>query len=413
LQQLLTSYKLNDEQKDLLLRQILEGIAFLHSQGIIHRDIKPQNILIVTRNGEYIPKITDFGISKKLDANKSSVFTNSLAGAGTLAYASPEQLFGKMIKKNTDLWSFGVIAYYVFLSRLPFNSGNANFTNEAGRIELFRQVIKGEIPELIKKINSPWKELIQKCLVTDNERRIRNTTDCLNMVYKKHFFVHQFTKGSVDQDLKLEIPDIVTDIEGNIYHSILIGKQIWLVENLRTIHYNDGTPISDRPLEAGIHRLSKEGAYCNYLNDSSYVMDYGRLYNWNAVNSGKLAPKGWHIPSDNEWNQLVKYLGGRNNAGKKLKQQGTTNWNSPNLKSTNETGFNALPGGSYKESWPPTDKIDGKFYGMRSHGKWWSSTECPSNFSAWIRILFCYQSCIDRCCGDKNEWFSVRCIRDY
>ena len=90
-------------QKTAILTQILEGIDFLHNNGIIHRDLKPQNILIAKRpDGEYIPKITDFGISKLLDTDKKSVFSNSLIGAGTLAYSSPEQLGEYEIGKNTD-----------------------------------------------------------------------------------------------------------------------------------------------------------------------------------------------------------------------------------------------------------------------------------------------------------------------
>jgi len=156
----------------------MDGIEFLHNNGIIHRDLKPQNILIVNRNGKYVPKITDFGISKKLDVNKSSVFTNSLAGAGTLSYASPEQLCGQTIKKNTDLWSFGVIAYWVLLGKLPFNTGNVTVTSEAGRIELFKQITKGEISGLICQLNSPWNELVKQCLIVDNEIRITNASEC-------------------------------------------------------------------------------------------------------------------------------------------------------------------------------------------------------------------------------------------
>jgi serine/threonine protein kinase len=185
LQQLLIDKQLNYEQKDSLLRQILEGIIFLHSQGIIHRDLKPQNILISNRDGKYIPKITDFGISKKLDVNKSTFFTNSLAGAGTLSFSSPEQLLGNTIRKNTDLWSFGVIACWMFTGKLPFNTGNQTVTSEAGRIELFRQITSGDITALIRQLPSVWQKLVKQCIVVDSDKRISGAVKCLELLEGK------------------------------------------------------------------------------------------------------------------------------------------------------------------------------------------------------------------------------------
>lgn len=182
LEQLLREKQLNNTQKENILRQILQGIEFLHSQGIIHRDLKPQNILVVNRNAEYIPKITDFGISKTLDANKSSVFTNSLAGAGTLAFASPEQLLGTTIRKNTDLWSFGVLVCWMFTGKLPFNTGNQTVTSEAGRLELFKQITVGDISSIISQLPSEWGNLVKRCIVVDVEKRISGAVKCLEML---------------------------------------------------------------------------------------------------------------------------------------------------------------------------------------------------------------------------------------
>lgn len=197
LQQLIDSGKLTQTQKEALLRQILEGIGFLHNQDIIHRDLKPQNILIAKRNDEYIPKITDFGISKKLDINKSSVFTNSLAGAGTMAYASPEQLLGKTIKKNTDLWSFGVIAFQLLTGNLPFNSGKETITSEAGRLELFKQITSGVISNDLSSIPETWKNLILNCLIVDNILRMQNVSKHRNVIenqleFETNIHTHKF-----------------------------------------------------------------------------------------------------------------------------------------------------------------------------------------------------------------------------
>jgi len=175
LSQLLNNNVLSLAQKQSILSQILDGIDFLHAQGIIHRDLKPQNILIVKRlNGEYVPKITDFGISKQLDIGKSSVFSNSIKGAGTLAYASPEQLGEREIRKNTDLWSFGVIAFQTFTGQLPFTTGEHASTSEAGRIELFKQINSGNLPKEIYMIPEPWCSLIRHCLITNPALRTQN-----------------------------------------------------------------------------------------------------------------------------------------------------------------------------------------------------------------------------------------------
>ena len=182
LQQLAEKSQLSLQQKESILTQLLEGIAFLHEHGIIHRDLKPANILMVNRNGEFIPKITDFGISKQLDINKSSVFSNSLAGAGTLSFASPEQLADRNIRKNTDLWSFGVIACWLLTGKLPFTTGSHATTSEAGRAELFRQINACELPAALKTLDTNWQNLIKSCLVVDAENRIKKAEEGLAML---------------------------------------------------------------------------------------------------------------------------------------------------------------------------------------------------------------------------------------
>ena len=181
--QLLKENELSQKQKTDILIQILAGLDFLHQNGIIHRDLKPQNILMVRReDGTYIPKITDFGISKKLDINKSSVFNNSLVGAGTLAYSSPEQLNENNMRKNADIWSFGVIAFQVFTGELPFTTGSHVSTSEAGRMELFRQINRGQLPDSSNKIDETWRGLIERCLVVSPEERIKNCKECVDVL---------------------------------------------------------------------------------------------------------------------------------------------------------------------------------------------------------------------------------------
>ena len=173
--------KLSHAEKCELLVEILEGIAYLHSEGIIHRDLKPQNVLIVQHEGRYWPLITDFGISKQLDEGQSSAVSNSVLG-GTRAYASPEQLKERTIRKNTDLWSFGVIAYQMLVGALPFDCGSFSPTSEEGRQEQFRQMMSGLLPEALNGVPEPWQRLIRECLTVDNEKRIAHAENCLAII---------------------------------------------------------------------------------------------------------------------------------------------------------------------------------------------------------------------------------------
>jgi len=195
----------------------------------------------------------------------------------------------------------------------------------------------------------------------------------------------------------------LTDKDGNVYTSVIIGTQEWMVENLKTTKYNDGTDI---PLVTDDYEWSDltTDAYCWYDNDAAtYKNPYGALYNWYAVNTGKLCPTGWRVPTDAEWTELTVYLGGFV-AGGKLKESGTTHWNSPNTGATNETGFTALPSG-YRSY------LNGTYYYIGSHGYWWSSQEY-STTNAYLRYMIYVDPGIYRDSGNKRYGYSVRCLRD-
>jgi uncharacterized protein (TIGR02145 family) len=157
--------------------------------------------------------------------------------------------------------------------------------------------------------------------------------------------------------------DTVQDADGNSYHTVTIGTQTWMVENLRTKTYNDGTPIVNITGQTEWAFMTNPG-YCNYNNDESNVSKYGRLYNWYAIETGKLAPKGWHVPSKEEWEVLINYLiangynyDGTTTGNKIAKSLGDSKyWGisdyEGSLGSTghpelnNKTHFNALPSGA-------------------------------------------------------------------
>ena len=181
LEHLIVKQQLNDKERESILCQLLEGIAYLHTHDIIHRDLKPQNILILHHGGSYTPKITDFGISKQLHDGESGSVSNSLP-IMSRPYASPEQLLGGTIKKNTDLWSFGVIAYLMFTGSLPFNAGSFNFESLTDREAFYNLLKSGQLPDAVATIPEPWQRLIRACLTANTKLRPAHAEDCLQIL---------------------------------------------------------------------------------------------------------------------------------------------------------------------------------------------------------------------------------------
>ncbi|MFA4907305.1 MAG: FISUMP domain-containing protein [archaeon] len=235
-----------------------------------------------------------------------------------------------------------------------------------------------------------------------------NSFDDAGLTYGTNYYyrVRAFTSqnNSVYSN-ELFIPWSVIDIDGNVYRTVKIGNQMWMAENLRVSHYRNGDVIPNITDNMAWNNLST-GALCDYNNDVNNVVTYGRLYNWYAVNDSRnIAPTGWHVPTDAEWQTLVNYLGGESVAvaGGKMKEVGTTHWQTPNTGATNESGFSALPGGHRDGS--------GAYLGIGYGGYWWSATENNSS-DAWSWSLGYGYSGIYRGDYDKRYGFSVRCVGD-
>ncbi len=195
----------------------------------------------------------------------------------------------------------------------------------------------------------------------------------------------------------------VTDIDGNMYQTVQIGDQCWMAENLKVTHYRNRDPIPNMTDDSEWAGLST-GAYSYYLNDPNNVD-----YNWYAVaDSRNIAPEGWHVPTDADWDTLVNYLGGYLVAGGKMKttgtiEEGTGLWRTPNVGATNESGFSALPYG-YRNS-------NGLIGRQGDIAIFWSSTEVISSL-AWKRNLNNSGADVNRNHSDKRCGYSVRCLRD-
>lgn len=189
-----------------------------------------------------------------------------------------------------------------------------------------------------------------------------------------------------------------TDIEGNTYISVILATQEWMVQNLKTTKFNDGSLISNVKNNTTWNGLNT-AAYCWYNNDSmANKTPYGAMYNWYAVTSGKLCPTGWHIASVAEWVTLLDYLGGRNTAGGLLKETDTLHWKTPNSGATNLSGFTAVPSGL---------RVFGTFYYLRNEANMWTSATSPtgrvlSNGSVDVSIVYV----------NKPDGLSVRCLKN-
>ena len=220
------------------------------------------------------------------------------------------------------------------------------------------------------------------------------------------FFVICSSAQNVDKPASST--DTVTDIDGNVYKTVKIGKQWWMAENLKVTHYRNGEIIPNVSDDKVWFNL-KTSASCCYRNDTAYVVIYGRLYNkYAAVDGRKIAPKGWHVPTDDEWQLLVDYLGGDSIAGGKMKSTGTIEagnglWHGPNEGATNESGFSALPGGG--RTFDAADHVDGSF------AYFWS-TKKYHMYYGWHRYLSSKSPLIYRYNYYNQFGFSIRCVKD-
>jgi uncharacterized protein (TIGR02145 family) len=200
----------------------------------------------------------------------------------------------------------------------------------------------------------------------------------------------------------------VTDHEGNVYKTIVIGSQEWMAENLNLASYADGTPLPEVTDPFEWADLTT-GAWCYYNNEANYACPYGKLYNWYAcVDARQLCPVGWHVPTDDDWLALTDYLGGVEFAGGKMKTTGTVEAStgfflSPNADASNISGFSAIPGGGRYSA--------GTFNLIGAQACWWSSTE-GSETNSWDRYLLYNFGSAYRGSGAKHFGFSVRCLRD-
>lgn len=247
----------------------------------------------------------------------------------------------------------------------------------------------------------------QFVLLNDAIASFLSTRETVSSEFTKQKPPAKATKEKVDPSL--------VDIGGKEYKTVKIGSQIWMAENLNVSCYKNGDRIpqvKDPQKWSGL----TEGAWCYYQNNTNNEKVYGKLYNWYAVNDPRgLAPDGWHVPSDFEWQKLEKYLGmgseevkkdnWRGNIGGLLKESGTKHWKEPNEGASNKSGFTALAAN--------VRFANGLFEAKGEFGYFWSSSGSKDDdISAWARVLYYVGAEIARMECDVWCGFSVRCIKD-
>jgi uncharacterized protein (TIGR02145 family) len=196
-------------------------------------------------------------------------------------------------------------------------------------------------------------------------------------------------------------PNTVTDFDGNSYQTIKIGNQTWMAENLRTTHFNNGTPIQNCTQNAHWQQTN-QAAYCAYNNKSK--KEYGYLYNHYCIeNANNIAPEGWRIPKENDIRILEAYLNNNTKTGYLLKEKGYKHWLTAHNLELKNTGFNALPGG-YRDN-------KGDFYMLQSNGYIWTQN-ASVEFYHWSDRIFQAFADVRREPIHQQYGFSIRCIKE-
>jgi len=369
----------------------------------------------VTLNGGDVLHLTALVGIGKLDKNDRylQLYPNPMENMALMTFYAPVNgvanisvvdLSGKTVYQTGKLLSTGTHSFRVTDVRqgvylLKVTSRNYNYSTKLLSLN-----------NLYANTNIKYLDAVQNT----SENQLKSSASTIDMLYNEgDRLLFKSTSGkytTIATDLPSSSKTITfnfaacTDADTNNYATVTIGNQVWMAENLKTTVYNDGSSI---PLVTGSTDwafLSTPG-YCWYSNYT------GALYNWYAVNTAKLAPVGWHVPTDDEWKQLEMELGmiqeqanatgpRGTNQGAQLKSQ--SGWNS-NGNGSNTSGFSALPGGCRYSN--------GGFYVLGAGGYWWTSTQF-STTDAWDRIMSSDNDIVYRFDNLKTHGFSVRCVKD-
>jgi uncharacterized protein (TIGR02145 family) len=393
-QKIKTKGPLSDKEVIDVFSQTLSAFQYAHSKGIVHRDIKPSNIF-VRHDGRI--KILDFGIAKLY--GEGNEMTQTGTQIGTPIYMSPEQVKAdKTIDHRSDIYSLGVTMFYAVNGKPPYDS------NTTSQFEIFNKIVFEALPELAG--SSMLKDLIQIACAKDRNERFESCKEWLTSLNLTKTIATSSSEKTMIEVSENDKTIVETSSVTNDYKTVKIGDQIWMANNLNVDQFANGDfiPEAKSAEEWEIAGEKKQAVWCYYENDQANGEKYGKLYNWHAVNDPRgLAPRGYFIPTINEWTVLSDYLGGKDVAGRKMKS--TNGWsNSGN--GNNESGFNGLPSGSRN--------FIGDFSEKNCYCTWWStSLENDHRFFGGVFYLELMSSneFANQGHGNEENGFSVRCLK--
>jgi uncharacterized protein (TIGR02145 family) len=383
--------KLSEKEINAILPQMLEALAYVHDQQLVHRDVKPSNFMI-DKSGKV--KLMDFGIAKQTDA-ASAEYTQTGTGIqmGTPMYMSPEQITEtKSVTSQSDLYSLGVILWQMSSGKKPYD------TNALSTFQLQTKIVNEALPET----HTQWDAMIHRATAKKPSERFASCNHWKENIGKEMLRPSHEVLENEDATIIEERTRLIEKPSYASFPFVQIGAQVWMTENLNVDTFRNGEPIphaqtAEEWMQAG---LSKQPAWCYYDNDSANGEKFGKLYNWYAVNDSRgLAPFGWILPSNEDWGKFVQELGGDMTAGKTMKNHGE--WHNTGHSIAN-IGFNACPSGRRNQH--------GIFAEIQECAIWWSSSELQ-DLHTWGKALDCGLGEIarfdyhHRSCG-----FSVRCV---
>jgi uncharacterized protein (TIGR02145 family) len=371
----------------------------------------------------HVPTIQDSIVSKV-------VFSSGVGFTATLeGLRAYRKYYFNAFATNKFGTAYGVVKSFIAFSEVPFvtTSFILDFTNNTA-------IVGGNIlfegKSNVSEHGVYW-DTSQNPEITGTKYPIDNGSVSFSSLLtglnpKTIYYVKAYATNSIGTGFGLQLSfttcqdtslQRVTDIDGNVYHIVTIGTQIWMAENLKTTKFRDGTSIPN--VQDDVKWSSSfTGAYCWYKNDLINKNIYGALYNfYAAIDNHHLCPLGWHVPTDTEWHTLALTLDANAKelpdysisdpeseiAGAKMKEASLLYWTSNNTGVTNETGFTAFPGGNRGNG--------GAFGGLGEMGIWLSSSETTDSF-VWWRNLDNNDSGLWRYHSPKNYGYSVRCVKD-
>ena len=319
----------------------------------------------------------------KLQATNNTV--NSLSTSITAVQAQLTVIAGQISTLNTQLTATNSNVSSIQAQLTVIVGQIATLNTQLAATNSDVSSIKSQLEGIVVQINTLNTQLAatNATVTSINEQLIASNAQLTNLLFQFNALLASL--------------GIVIDIDGNTYHTVTIGTQVWMAENLKVTKFRNGNPIP-------YWTQSSSRGYCWYNDNVGNKDIYGAIYNfYTATDSRSICPLGWHIPTVEEWTTLINYLGGESVAGGKIKESGTAHWVSPNTGATNSSGFRGLPGGSRD--------CANSYIGLGTSGHWWSSLIVPVGKVSGIYASATSNSLIINSAFDCNASY-VRCIKD-